>query len=67
MAITLYKQKTVNKNEKKKVQKNFLKKKIQKKIGGDFFFFKMMKFGLKKNHKIAGITNCKITKCGDPL
>ena len=38
MAITLYKQKTVNKNEKKKVQKNFLKKKIQKKNWGGFFF-----------------------------
>ena len=24
-------------------------------------------FSLKENHKIAGITNCEITKCGDPL
>ena len=24
-------------------------------------------WGLKQNHKIAGITNCEITKCGDPL
>ena len=22
---------------------------------------------MKKNHEIAGITNCEITKCGDPL
>ena len=22
---------------------------------------------LKQNHEIAGITNCEITKCGDPL
>ena len=31
-----------------------------------FFFFKIMKFGLKQNHEIVGITNCEITKCGDP-
>ena len=24
-------------------------------------------FSLKENHEIAGITNCEITKCGDPL
>ena len=24
-------------------------------------------WGLKQNHEIAGITNCEITKCGDPL
>ena len=24
-------------------------------------------FSLKGNHEIAGITNCEITKCGDPL
>ena len=23
--------------------------------------------GLKQNHEIAGITNCEITKCGNPL
>ena len=23
-------------------------------------------WGLKQNHKIVGITNCEITKCGDP-
>ena len=49
MAIIVYKQKTMNKKLRKKVQKMFLKK--------------------KKNEKneIAGITNCEITKCGDPL
>ena len=26
-----------------------------------------MKFGLKQNHEIAGITDCEITKCKDPL
>ena len=25
------------------------------------------KLGLKQNHEIAGIMNCEITKCGDPL
>ena len=24
-------------------------------------------FSLKENHEIAGIMNCEITKCGDPL
>ena len=62
MAITV--QNTINKNWKKKIQKLFPKK---KRIPTFFFFFFFLQKGLKQNHKIAGITNCEITKCGDPL
>ena len=55
-------------NLKKKIQKKFPKKKnSEKKNFFWIFFFKIMKFGLKQNHEMAGITNCEITKCGDLL
>ena len=56
-----------NKIKKKKIPKKKFQKKNPKKYFFLDFFFKIMKFGLKQNHEIAGITNCEITKCGDPL
>ena len=51
-----------------KIKKDFQKKERKKKKSNFLFsFFKIMKFGQKQNHEIAGITNCEITKCEDPL
>ena len=42
MTITVYKQKTINKNFKKKIQKKFSEKQ-KNNLEKDFFFFKIMK------------------------
>ena len=60
MAITVYKQKkTIYKNLKKKYKIKF----SSKSWNGEEF----TKLRPEENHKIAGITNCEITKCQDPL
>ena len=70
ITITVYKQKTIDKNLKLKLpkKKNSEKKQFsEKKKFFWIFFFKIMKFGLKQNHEMAGITNSEIMKCGDSL
>jgi hypothetical protein len=69
MANTLHNQKTIQNSWKSEIfLKNIpKKKKIWNFFLIFFFYFKIMNWGLKVNHEIEGITNCEITKCGNPL
>ena len=62
MAITVYKQKTINKKLQEKNPKKF-----SEKIKSDFFMDFFLQNHEKQNHIIAGITNFEIKKCGDPV
>ena len=68
MAITVYKQKTMNKKLRKKIQDFFPKTNqfffLKKNQKNSVFFLQNFE---KQVQEIEGITNCEITKYGDPL